>query len=74
MNGLPGKEAGLSQSCPPEVLIHDIPNLYPYIMDDVGEGIQAKRRGRAVILDYLIPGHEKRLELLRNIGSGRFDK
>ncbi|QTA90827.1 cobaltochelatase subunit CobN [Desulfonema magnum] len=52
---LPGKQAGLSDSCPPEVLITDIPNLYPYIVDDVGEGIQAKRRGRGVIIDHLTP-------------------
>ena len=52
---LPGKQAGLSPSCPPEVLITDIPNIYPYIVDDVGEGIQAKRRGRGVVIDHLIP-------------------
>jgi len=52
---LPGKQAGLSPSCPPDVLITDIPNIYPYIVDDVGEGIQAKRRGRGVIVDYLTP-------------------
>ncbi|MCF6291473.1 MAG: cobaltochelatase subunit CobN [Desulfobacterales bacterium] len=51
----PGKQAGLSPACPPEVLINDIPNIYPYIVDDVGEGIQAKRRGRAVIISHLIP-------------------
>lgn len=51
----PGKQAGLSPSCSPEVLISDIPNLYPYIVDDVGEGIQAKRRGRGVILSHLTP-------------------
>jgi cobaltochelatase CobN len=56
---LPGKQAGLSQSCPPEVLIQDLPNLYPYIMDDIGEGVQAKRRGRGVIIDYLIPAMKK---------------
>jgi cobaltochelatase CobN len=52
---LPGKQAGLSQSCPPEVLIQDLPNIYPYIVDNIGEGIQAKRRGRGVIIDHLIP-------------------
>ena len=52
---LPGKQIGLSHSCDPEVLITDIPNLYPYIMDNIGEGIQAKRRGRGVIVDHLIP-------------------
>jgi len=51
----PGKQAGLSPSCPPEVLISDIPNLYPYIVDDVGEAIQAKRRGRGVMLSHLTP-------------------
>lgn len=52
---LPGKEAGLTWKCPPEVLIGDIPNLYPYIVDDVGEGIQAKRRGRGVVIDHAVP-------------------
>jgi cobaltochelatase CobN len=52
---LPGKQAGLAPSCPPEVMLTDIPNLYPYIVDDVGEGIQAKRRGRGVIIDHLTP-------------------
>jgi cobaltochelatase CobN len=52
---LPGKGAGLSVSCPPEVMITDIPNVYPYIVDDVGEGLQAKRRGRGVAVDHLTP-------------------
>ncbi|MBF0376418.1 MAG: cobaltochelatase subunit CobN [Desulfamplus sp.] len=52
---LPGKEAGLTWKCPPEVLIGDIPSLYPYIVDDVGEGIQAKRRGRGVVIDHAVP-------------------
>ncbi len=52
---LPGKQAGLTPADPPEVLITDIPNIYPYIVDDVGEGIEAKRRGRGVIIDHLIP-------------------
>ena len=52
---LPGKQAALSHDCPPEIMITDIPNIYPYIMDDVGEGIQAKRRGRGVIIDHLTP-------------------
>ena len=56
---LPGKQVGLGQSCPPEVLIQDIPNLYPYIVDNIGEGIQAKRRGRGVIIDHLIPAMKK---------------
>ena len=56
---LPGKQAGLTLSCPPEVLGTDIPNFYPYIVDDVGEGIQAKRRSRAVAIDHMIPALNK---------------
>ncbi len=56
---LPGKQIGLSLSCPPEMLIEDIPNIYPYIEDNVGEGTQAKRRGRGVIIDHLIPPLKK---------------
>ena len=56
---LPGKQIGLSLSCPPEILIDDIPNIYPYIVDNVGEGTQAKRRGRGVIIDHLIPPLKK---------------
>lgn len=52
---LPGKQAGLSWQCAPEVLIGDIPVIYPYIVDDVGEGIQAKRRGRGVVIDHAVP-------------------
>ena len=52
---LPGKQAGLSPSDPPEIMTGDIPNLYPYLVDNVGEGIQAKRRGRGVIIDHLTP-------------------
>lgn len=56
---LPGKQIGLGHSCPPEVLSTDIPSFYPYIVDDVGEGIQAKRRGRATVIDHMIPPMKK---------------
>lgn len=52
---LPGKQAGLAPSDPPEIMVGAIPNIYPYIVDDVGEGVQAKRRGRGVIIDHLTP-------------------
>ncbi|BBO80679.1 cobalamin biosynthesis protein CobN [Desulfosarcina ovata subsp. sediminis] len=52
---LPGKQAGLAPWDPPEIMSGAIPNLYPYIVDDIGEGIEAKRRGRGVILDHLTP-------------------
>ncbi len=56
---LPGKQIGLSAACSPDMLIQDIPNIYPYIVDNIGEGIQAKRRGRGVVVDHLIPSLKK---------------
>jgi cobaltochelatase CobN len=56
---LPGKEAGLGPDDYPEALIMDMPNIYPYIVDDVGEGLQAKRRGQAIIIDHLTPGFDR---------------
>lgn len=52
---LPGKSAALSAACYPEVMLHDLPNVYPYIINNPGEGTQAKRRTAAVIVDHLIP-------------------
>lgn len=52
---LPGKQLGLSSSCAPAVLAGDMPSLYPYISDGIGEGILAKRRGGSVILTHLTP-------------------
>lgn len=52
---LPGKSVGLSQSCGPALALAPIPHIYPFIVNDPGEGSQAKRRGHAVILDHLTP-------------------
>jgi len=52
---LSGKESGLSSSDPGEVLAGDLHIVYPYIVDDVGEGVVAKRRGMATIVDHLTP-------------------
>jgi cobaltochelatase CobN len=52
---LPGKSAALSDACYPEVVLRDLPNIYPYIINNPGEGTQAKRRSAAVIVDHLIP-------------------
>lgn len=51
----PGKERGLSVDDQPFVVLGDIPVVYPYIVDDVGEAIQAKRRGRATIVSHQTP-------------------
>lgn len=56
---LNGKEVGLNDDDAPEALIDDLVNLYPYIVDDVGEGLQAKRRGMAIVIDHLTPPFDK---------------
>ena len=52
---LPGKALALSAACFPEVALGALPNLYPFIVNDPGEGTQAKRRAQAVIVDHLTP-------------------
>jgi cobaltochelatase CobN len=52
---LPGKGTALSAACYPEVVLRDLPHIYPYIINNPGEGTQAKRRSAAVIVDHLIP-------------------
>lgn len=52
---LPGKAVGLSAEDYPSLIASDLPGIYPYIVDGVGEGTQAKRRGLAVIVDHLTP-------------------
>ena len=52
---LPGKAVSLSQSCFPEICAGPLPQLYPFIVNDPGEGTQAKRRIGAVVVDHLTP-------------------
>jgi cobaltochelatase CobN len=52
---LPGKALALSSSCWPEAPLGPLPHLYPFIVNDPGEGSQAKRRAAAVIIDHLTP-------------------
>ncbi len=52
---LPGKGLGLSRECAPDAVLGDLPLVYPFIVNDPGEGTQAKRRGHAVIVDHLVP-------------------
>ena len=52
---LPGKTVGLNGASAPDQLIGDLPNVYPYIVNNPGEGTQAKRRSYAAIVDYLTP-------------------
>ncbi|WP_440008692.1 cobaltochelatase subunit CobN [Halomicrococcus sp. SG-WS-1] len=59
---LPGKTVGLNGESAPDQLIGDLPNVYPYIINNPGEGTQAKRRSYAAIVDYLTP-------VMRNAGT-----
>lgn len=52
---LPGKAVGLTSDDYPSLIASDLPGIYPYIVDGVGEGTQAKRRGLAVMVDHLTP-------------------
>ncbi len=52
---LPGKMLALSASCAPDAALGDIPLIYPFVVNDPGEGVQAKRRAHAVIVDHLVP-------------------
>ncbi|MBM9616145.1 cobaltochelatase subunit CobN [Desulfobulbus rhabdoformis] len=52
---LPGKALGLSEECYPDLSIMELPNIYPYIINDPGEGTQAKRRSYCCIIDHLTP-------------------
>ena len=51
----PGKQRGLSAHDDPLLALGDMPNIYPYIMDNLGEAITAKRRGRAVMVSHSTP-------------------
>jgi cobaltochelatase CobN len=52
---LPGKALALSKGCFPEAAFGPVPHLYPFIVNDPGEGTQAKRRTSAVIVDHMTP-------------------
>jgi len=52
---LPGKGVGLSAACAPDAALGDLPLVYPFVVNDPGEGTQAKRRAHAVIVDHLVP-------------------
>ncbi|MFO7166150.1 MAG: cobaltochelatase subunit CobN, partial [Mycolicibacterium hassiacum] len=52
---LPGKTLGMSATCAPDAVLGDLPLIYPFLVNDPGEGTQAKRRAHAVLVDHLIP-------------------
>ncbi len=52
---LPGKALALSEGCYPEAALGALPVVYPFIVNDPGEGAQAKRRSAAIVVDHLMP-------------------
>jgi len=52
---LPGKSLAMSAECAPDALLGDLPLFYPFVVNNPGEGAQAKRRSHAVIVDHLVP-------------------
>ncbi len=52
---LPGNGLGLSAGCAPDAVLGDLPVVYPFIVNDPGEGTQAKRRAHATVVDHLVP-------------------
>ena len=52
---LPGKGNGLSRDCNPDVILDTMPNVYPFIINDPGEGAQCKRRTNSVVIGYMVP-------------------
>lgn len=52
---LPGKSVGLSAACGPDAALGDMPLIYPFVVNDPGEGTQAKRRAHAIVIDHLVP-------------------
>ena len=52
---LPGKSVALSAACYPEAIFGPMPHVYPFIVNDPGEGTQAKRRAQAVLIGHLVP-------------------
>ncbi|MBP2335255.1 cobaltochelatase CobN [Saccharothrix coeruleofusca] len=52
---LPGKTVGMSAGCGPDAALGDLPLVYPFLVNDPGEGTQAKRRAHATLVDHLVP-------------------
>ncbi|HUN33716.1 MAG TPA: cobaltochelatase subunit CobN [Trebonia sp.] len=52
---LPGKTTGMSAACGPDAAIGDLPLIYPFLVNDPGEGTQAKRRVHATLIGHLVP-------------------
>ena len=67
---LPGKNAGLSAACGPDAALGDLPLVYPFLVNDPGEGTQAKRRVHATLVDHLVPPMARADSLRRHRAPG----
>jgi len=56
---LDGKDVGLTDEDPSDALIGDLPNAYIYNVDVVGEGLVARRRSMATLVDHMVPPFRK---------------
>ena len=54
-SGCPARPSGMSASCGTDAALGDLPLIYPFLVNDPGEGTQAKRRAHATIVDHLVP-------------------
>ncbi|MGE9808671.1 cobaltochelatase subunit CobN [Janibacter sp. G1551] len=52
---LAGKNLAMSPSCGTDAALGNLPLVYPFLVNDPGEGTQAKRRAHATIVDHLVP-------------------
>ncbi len=52
---LPGRAVALGPDDYPQLCLGPVPHLYPFIVNNPGEGTQAKRRSAAVVIDHLTP-------------------
>jgi len=52
---LPGKALALSAECWPEKVLGPVPVVYPFIVNNPGEAVQAKRRLAAITIGHLTP-------------------
>jgi cobaltochelatase CobN len=56
---LDGKDMGMSEEDASDALISDLPHLYVYNVDVVGEGLVARRRSMAMLVDHMVPPFKK---------------
>ncbi len=64
-SGCPARGWACRRRCFPDVALGDLPLVYPFVVNDPGEGTQAKRRAHAVIVDHLLPPHDPGRDLRR---------